>query len=177
MAKDNGDPIQTGCTSYEYNNVNSDYSNYGHIYVQYNKVNTDTTTTTAQHQRLRRATEPEVMGENDFNRTSRSRQQVSMASTVNFATSSTSPKSTSSDSVQIIQPPSPTGIDLTLKSIENLMMADVQERKAVSNNETSKPKAKATKGKRKHVATGSPRERPPRYPSKNGDRDKGQGLA
>ena len=57
------------------------------------------------------------------------------------------------------------------------MMADVQEQKAASDNETSEQQAKATKGKQKHVATGNPRGRPPRYPSKDGDRDKGQELA
>jgi hypothetical protein len=88
-----------------------------------------------------------------------------------------SPKSTSSNSVQIVQPPPPTVIDLTVESIEDLMMADVQEQKAASDNETSAPKDKATKGKFKHVATGNPRERPPRDPSKDRDRDKGQGLA
>jgi hypothetical protein len=46
-----------------------------------------------------------------------------------------------------------------------------------SDNETSAQQDKVTKGKRKHVATGNPRERPPRDPSKNGDRDKGQELA
>jgi hypothetical protein len=46
-----------------------------------------------------------------------------MASMINFVTSSTSPKSTSSNSVQIVQPPSPTVIDLTVESIEDLMMA------------------------------------------------------
>ena len=57
------------------------------------------------------------------------------------------------------------------------MMADVQEQKAALDNETSAHQPKATNGKRKHVATGNPRGRPPRDPSKNGDRDKGQGLA
>ena len=117
------------------------------------------------------------MGENDFNRTRRSNQQVSTASTINVATSSTSPKSSSSNSVQIVQPPPPTVIDITVESIEDIMMADVQEQKAASDNETSENKAKATKGKRKHVATGSSRRRPPRDSSKDGDRDKGQGLA
>ena len=55
-------------------------------------------------------------------------------------------------------------------------MADVQEQKAASDNETAN-QPKATKGKRKHLATGNPRERPPRDPNKDGDRDKGQGLA
>ena len=94
-----------------------------------------------------------------------------------MATTSTSPKSTSSDSVQIVQPPPPTVIDLTVESIKDLMMADVQEQKSVSDKETSEQQAKATKGKRKHVATGNPRGRPPRDPSKDGDRDKGQELA
>jgi hypothetical protein len=57
------------------------------------------------------------------------------------------------------------------------MMADVQEQKAASDNETSAQKVKSTKGKRKHVATGNPRGIPPKNPSKDGDRDKGQGLA
>ena len=57
------------------------------------------------------------------------------------------------------------------------MMADVQEQKEASDNETSTQKVKSTKGKRKHVATGKPRGRPPKDPSKDGDRDKGQGLA
>ena len=35
-------------------------------------VNTATATPSAQHQRLNRANDPEVMGENDFNRTRRS---------------------------------------------------------------------------------------------------------
>ena len=51
------------------------------------------------------------------------------------------------------------------------MMADVQEQKAVSDNETSANQPKATKGKRKHIATGNG------DPNKDGDRDKGQGLA
>ena len=87
------------------------------------------------------------------------------------------PKSTSSNSVQIVQPPPPTIIDLTVESVEDLMTADVQEQKAVSDNKTTAPKDKATKGKRKHVATGNPRGRPPKDPSKDGDRDKGKGLA
>jgi hypothetical protein len=109
-------------------------------------------TTSVQQQRLQRATDPEVMGENIFNRTRRSRPQVSLASTV-----ATSPKSTSSNSVQIAQPPPPTVIDLTVENIEDLMMADVQEQKAASYS----PKDKAAKGKRKHVANGSPIGRPP----------------
>ena len=56
-------------------------------------------------------------------------------------------------------------------------MADVQEQKDASDNETSATKDKATKGKRKHVATGNPRGRPPRDLSKDVDRDKGQELA
>ena len=74
-------------------------------------------------------------------------------------------------------PPPPTVIDLTVESIEDMMMADVQEQKAASDNETSENQPKATKGKRKHIATGNPRGRPPRDPNKDGDRDKGQGLA
>ena len=57
------------------------------------------------------------------------------------------------------------------------MMADVQEQKDASDNETSAQKVKSAKGKRKHVATGNPRGRPPKDPNKDGDRDKGQGLA
>ena len=57
------------------------------------------------------------------------------------------------------------------------MMADVQEQKDSSDNETSATKDKATKGKRKHVATGNPRGILPKDPNKDGDRDKGQGLA
>jgi hypothetical protein len=109
---------------------------------------TTATTTSVQHQRLQRATDPEVMAENDFNRNRKSRREVSNAS----AHVATSPKSTSSNSGQLVQPPPP---------IEDLMMADVQEQKASSDNETSAPKDKATKGKRKHVATGNPRGRPP----------------
>ena len=56
-------------------------------------------------------------------------------------------------------------------------MAGAQEQKAASDNETTAPKDQATKGKRKNVATGNSRGRPPRDPSKDGDRDKGQGLA
>jgi hypothetical protein len=82
----------------------------------------------------------------------------------------TSPKSTSSNSP-------PTIIDLTMESIEDLMTADVQEQKAASDNETSASKDKSAKGKRTHVATVNPRGRPPRDPSKDGDRDKGQELA
>ena len=135
------------------------------------------TTTSVQHQRIQRATDPEVMGENDFNRTRRTRRQVLTTATTTVATMSTSPKSTSSNSVQIVPPPPPTVIDLTVESIEDLMMADVQEQKAASDNETSAHQPKATKGKCKHVATGNPRGRPPRDPNKDGDRDKGQGLA
>jgi hypothetical protein len=136
-------------------------------------VTSTKTPTPAQQGRLQRATDPDVMGENYFNRNRRSRRQVSTAS-VQVATS---PKSTSSNSVQILQPPPPTIIDLTVESIEDLMMADVQEQKAASDNETSPPKGKSAKGKRKHVATGNPKGRPPRDPSKDGDRAKGQGLA
>ena len=57
------------------------------------------------------------------------------------------------------------------------MMADVQEQKNASDNETSTQKVKSAKGKRKHVATGNPRGRPPKDPSKDGDCDKGQGMA
>ena len=41
-------------------------------------------------------------------------------------------------------------------------MADVQDQKDASDNETSAPKDKSAKGKRKHVATGNPRGRPPK---------------
>ena len=78
--------------------------------------------------------------------------------------------------MQLVQPPPPTVIDLTVESIENLMMVDAQEQKDASDNETSATKDKAMKGKRKHVATGNPRGRPPKDHSKD-DRDKGQGLA
>ena len=70
-----------------------------------------------------------------------------MASTNKVVTSSTSPKSTSSNSVQIVQPLPLTVIDLTAESIEDLMMADVRQQKAASDNKTSEPKDKATKGK------------------------------
>jgi hypothetical protein len=60
-------------------------------------------------------------------------------------------------SVQIVQPPPPTVIDLTVETIEDSMMSDVQEQKTASDNDTSAPKNKAAKGKRKHVATGNPR--------------------
>ena len=135
------------------------------------------TATSVQHQRLQRATDPKVMGENDFNRTSRMRRQVLTTATTTVATTSTSPKSTLSNSVQIVPPPPPTVIDLTVESIEDLMMADVQEQKAASDNETSANQPIATKGKRKHVATGNPRGRPPRDSNKDGDCDKGQELA
>ena len=115
------------------------------------------TATSVQHQRLQCATDPEVMGENDFNRTRRMRRQVSTTATTTVATTSTSPKSTSSNSVQIVPAPLPTVIDLTVESIEEMMMADVQEQKAALDNETSANQPKATKGKRKHVATGNPR--------------------
>jgi hypothetical protein len=111
-------------------------------------------TTPAQQRRFQRATDPEVMGENDFNRNRRSRKLTSTTSTAGVTTSTTSPQSTSSNSVQLVEPPPPTVIDLTVESIEDLMMADVQEQKEASDNETSATKDKATKGKRKHVATG-----------------------
>jgi hypothetical protein len=138
---------------------------------------TTATTTSVQQQRLHCATDLEVMGKNDFNRTRRSRRQTSTAFTTNVATTTTSPKSTSSNTVQIVQPSPPTVIVLTVESIEDLMMTDVQEQKAASDNDTSAQQDKAAKGKRKHVATGNPRGRPTRDPSKDGDRDKGQGLA
>ena len=78
--------------------------------------------------------------------------------------------------MQLVQPPTPKVIDLTVESIEDLMMADVQEQKDAFDNETSAPKNKSAKGKRKHVATGNPRGRPPKDP-RDGDRDKSQGLA
>ena len=123
-------------------------------------ASTATTTTRAQQGRLQRATDSEVMGENDFNRSRRSRRLTSTTSTAGVTTSTTSPQSTSSNSVQLVQPPPPTGIDLTVESIKDLMMADVQDQKDASDNETSAPKAKFTKEKRKHVATGNPRGRP-----------------
>jgi hypothetical protein len=135
-------------------------------------VTATTTTTSIQQQKLQRATDPEVMGEKNINRTRRNRQQISPASIV-----ATLPKSTSSDSVHIAQLPPPMVIDLTVDSIEDLMMADVQEQKTVSDNESSAPKDKAAMGKRKHVATGNPRGRPLRDPSKDGDGYKVQGLA
>jgi hypothetical protein len=85
-------------------------------------VTATTISTSVQRQRLRRATDSEVMGENDINRNRRSRRQVSTVS----AHVATSPKSTSFNSVQIVQPPPPTVIDLTVESIEDLMMSDVQ---------------------------------------------------
>ena len=60
-------------------------------------------------------------------------------------------------SVQIVQPPPPTVIVLTVESIEGHMMADVQEQKAASDNETSEQQTKTTKRKGKHVSTGKPR--------------------
>jgi hypothetical protein len=78
------------------------------------------------------------MGENNFNRNRRSRRQVSTA-TVHVARSF---KSTSSNSVQIVQPPPPTIIDLTVESIEDLLLADVQEQKAASDNEMTATKDK-----------------------------------
>jgi hypothetical protein len=116
-------------------------------------VTATTTTTSVQQQRLQRATYSDVIGENDFNQNRRSRRKVSTAS----AHAATSPKSTSSNSVQIVQPPPFTVIDLVVESIEDLMIADVQEQKAATDNETSAPKDKTAKGKRKHVATKSPR--------------------
>jgi hypothetical protein len=62
----------------------------------------------------------------------------------NVATSSTSPKSTSSNLVQLVQPPPPTVIDLTVESIEDLKMANVQEQKAALDNEMSGSKDKVT---------------------------------
>jgi hypothetical protein len=103
------------------------------------------------------------MGENDFNRNRRSRRQVSTASTV-----ATSSISTSSNLVQMVQPPPPTVIDLTVENIEDLMMDDVQEQTAASDNETSASKNKAAKGKRKHVVTGNPKRQPSRDPRKDG---------
>ena len=94
-------------------------------------------------QRLNRATDPEVMGENDFNSTRRSRRKVTTTTTTNIVTLTTSPHSASSDSVQIVSPiPPSTIIDLTVENIEDLMMADLQEQKS-------------SKGKRKHVANES----------------------
>jgi hypothetical protein len=63
-----------------------------------------------------------------------------------------------------------------MENIEDLMMADVQEQIAATDDDTSAPKDKAAKKKRKHVATGKPRGRPPQDPRKDDDRDKGQGL-
>jgi hypothetical protein len=68
-------------------------------------------------------------------------------------------------------------IDFNVESIEDLKMADVQEQKAAWDNESSEQQAKATRGKRKHVATGNPRGQPPRDLSKYRDRVKGQELA
>jgi hypothetical protein len=88
-------------------------------------VSLTTTTTPAQQGRLPRATDPNVMGKNDFNCNRRSRRQISTRSTTSVTATTTSPKSTSSNLVQILQPPPPTVIDLTVESIEDLMMADV----------------------------------------------------
>jgi hypothetical protein len=60
-----------------------------------------------------------------------------ISTTVGAGILSMSPKSTSSSLVQIVQPSPPTVIDLTVESIEDLMMADVQEQKAASDNKTS----------------------------------------
>ena len=114
---------------------------------------------------------------NDFHRTRRSRRLTSTTSTTCVTTSTMSPQSTSSNFVQLVQPPPPTVIDLTVESIEDLMMADVQEQKDASDNETSAPKDKSAKGKRKHDATSNPIGRPPKDLSKDGDRNKIQGLA
>jgi hypothetical protein len=46
-------------------------------------------------------------------------------------------------SVKIVQPPPSTVIDLTIESIEGHMMADVQEQKAASDNETSEQQTMA----------------------------------
>jgi hypothetical protein len=137
-------------------------------------LNAATTTATAQQQRFNRATNPEVMGENYFNRTRRAKRQAANLNNTSIVTTTTSSHFTSSKLVQIVQPPPPTIIDLTVKSIEDLMMAD-QEQKAASDNETSEHNSKSAKGKRKHVATGNPRGRPPRVPKKDEYRDKNQG--
>jgi hypothetical protein len=79
-------------------------------------VTSTTTPTPAQQGRLQRATDPDVMGENDFNRTRQSRRQISTRFTASVTTTTTSPMSTSSNSVQIVQPPPPT-------VVEDLMMA------------------------------------------------------
>jgi hypothetical protein len=162
----------TGTTASTATTVNSTTNNSSTA-----TVTTATTTSSAQHHRQKRATDPEVMVENDSNRTRRSRRQVSTASNASVVTSSISPIWMSSNSVQIVQPPPSTVIDLTVESIEDLMVADVQEQKAALDNKTSEPNDKATKGKRKHVATGNLRGRPPRDPNKDGDRDKSQGMA
>ena len=126
------------------------------------------TTASVQQQRLQRTTDTEFMGEKNFNRTRRSRRKVSTVPTTNVTTTSASPGSTSSNSVQIVPPPPPTVIDLTVESIEDLMMADVQEQKAASGYETSTNQPKATKGKRKHMATGKSRGRPQKIQARIG---------
>ena len=168
--------VTTCATEYQYSTILV-YHESSTNHLTSTTASTATTTTLAQQGRLQRATDPEVMGENDFNRNKRSRRLTSTTSTAGVTTSTTLPQSTSSNSVQLVQPPPPTVIDLTVESIEDLMMTDVQKQKDASDNETSATKDNATKGKRKHVATGNPRDRPPKDPSKNGDRDKGQGLA
>ena len=139
--------VKTSCISCEYHNsVKSDQCNFEYSNFEYNINNHSynyvctAAAITACYRSLGH------MGENDFNRTRRSRCQVSTASTTKVATKSTSPKSTSSSLVQIVPPPPLTVIDLTVESIEVLMMADVQEQKAASDNKTSEQQAKSTRG-------------------------------
>ena len=66
-------------------------------------------------------------------------------------------------------PGTPAYVDLTADNSDNST--------APTRDEQHGSATKQDKAKRKHVATGKPRGRPPKDPKPDGDPDKGQGLA
>ena len=74
-----------------------------------------------------RATDPEIMDEHKVN-TSRKR----LTPNLTTMTTTTSPKSDSSGSVQVVEKHNPEVIDLSIEDIEDMFQTDVQEQAAIA---------------------------------------------
>ena len=74
-----------------------------------------------------RATDPDIMDEHRVN-TSRKRSSPNAMIT----TTTTTPKSDSSGSVQVVDKPKPEVIDLSIEDIEEMFQTDVQEQAAIA---------------------------------------------
>ena len=128
-------------------------------------------------ERLERATNPEVMDEQRVNMT---RRQTPI--TAHVSTSPQSPRSESSESVEIVKGPKPEVIDLSINEIEAMFMNDVTEQTAQAEAQ-AKSDAEAEKEARrsgkpvKRKKTDDTIKSPTRKGTLGPDPDKGRGLA